>query len=202
MEISSKDGTLLVLLARRSIIHYLKTNSKLKDPNLDKFNEKRGVFVTLHAFPSNQLRGCIGFIEPIYMLKEALVEAAISAATRDPRFSPVKLEDMEKITVEVSVLTPLQLIDVKDRKNYPNEIKIGTDGLVVKYGTFSGVLLPQVASEWAWDAEEFLSQTCMKAGLTPDMWLDEKTQVFKFQSQIFKETKPKGQVIESRIPSC
>jgi len=94
----------------------------------------------------------------------------------------------------VSVLTPPQIIEVKKTDEYPNKIKVGEDGLVVERGMFKGLLLPQVPVEWKWDAEEFLCQCCIKAGLSPDYWLLNGTKIYKFQAIIFEEEEPKGAV--------
>lgn len=144
------------------------------------FKEKRGVFVTLKK--NGNLRGCIGYPEPMYPLLDALLDSSVSAAVRDPRFQPITAPEMDTINVEVTVLTTPQEM-VPDPKN----VNIGEDGLIAEKGIFKGILLPQVPVEWEWDAEEFLCQVCIKAGLPPDCWLDKKTTVYKFQGQIFSE---------------
>jgi uncharacterized protein (TIGR00296 family) len=110
------------------------------------------------------------------------LDSSISAAIRDPRFPPVTQEEMDSIEVEVTVLTEPEEI-VPDSQN----VKVGEDGLMVEKGIFKGILLPQVPLELGWEAEEFLCQTCIKAGLPPDCWLDEGVTVYKFQGQIFSE---------------
>ena len=169
------DGTKAVEIARRTIELWLKNREKHKPEGYPKeFDEKYGVFVTIHTYPEKELRGCIGFPEPVYPLIKALQEAAISAATHDPRFPPLAESELNKVIIEVSVLTKPELIKVENPKDYVKNIRIGKDGLIAKKGFHSGLLLPQVATEYKWGAEEFLSQTCMKAGLSPDTWLDKE----------------------------
>jgi hypothetical protein len=179
--LSEYHGHRLLTLARENIIHYLKTHTMLSIDDIPpEFKEKRGVFVTLKR--EGNLRGCIGYPEPIYPLYTALLDSSVSAAIRDPRFCPVTVEEMDDITLEITVLTPPSQI-VPD----PSHVTVGVDGLCVERGIFKGILLPQVATEWGWDAKEFLCQACMKAGLPPDCWLDRETRVYTFQGQIFSE---------------
>ncbi len=186
--LSQEEGNFLVKLARKTIEVYLNEEKVLNVPDdtPNTLKEDMGVFVTLNR--GDDLRGCIGYPEPIKPLVNAVIEAAISAATQDPRFPPVKPHEMDEITVEVSVLTKPQLIEVDKPADYPEKIKIGEDGLIVETRFYRGLLLPQVATEWRWDAEEFLSNTCMKAGLSPDCWLSPEVKIYQFQGQIFQET--------------
>jgi uncharacterized protein (TIGR00296 family) len=120
-------------------------------------------------------------------------------AFEDPRFAPLRPEELKKVLVEVSVLDEPEIIQVKNPRDYPKAIKIGEHGLIVEgFGT-SGLLLPQVAVEWNWDAEEFLSQCCMKAGLPPDMWLTKEVRISRFTAQIFTELSPGGEVVEKKL---
>jgi len=199
MLLTIEEGKKAVKLARKAIETYLAENKVIKDRYSGVFEQKRGVFTTLTKH--GELRGCIGFPYPIKRLDEAIIESAIAAATDDPRFPPVKLDEMNEIIVEVTILTPPEKLDVK-RVELPKHIEIGRHGLMVKRGLFSGLLLPQVAVEYGFDAEEFLSQTCMKAGLPPDCWLVEGTEVYRFEGQIFKEVKPRGDVVEVDLKSC
>ena len=185
--ISREEGKLLIEIARSVIEEHLRGSETFRLPgNLpDKFRENRGVFVTLEK--NGELRGCIGYPEPVRPLIDALIDAAISAATRDPRFPPVEPDELDEIEVEVSVLTPPTPIRVENPSEYPQRIRVGVDGLIVERGWARGLLLPQVATEWGWDAEEFLCNTCMKAGLPPDCFYDPQTRVYRFQAQIFRE---------------
>ncbi len=196
--LSFEEGVKAVKLARKAIESYLRDKIVLKERYEGVFAEKRGVFVTLRK--NKNLRGCIGFPYPYKRLDEAIIDSAIAAATEDPRFPPVRLKEMDEIIVEVTVLTPPEKIEAK-LERLPEHIEIGRHGLIVKRGAFSGLLLPQVAIEYNFDAEEFLSQTCMKAGLPPDCWLMEGTDVYKYEGQIFEEKEPRGEVVEMDVRS-
>lgn len=186
-----KKGIMALEIARKTIDLWVRKHEMYKPENyLQEFDEKSGIFVTLHTFPGKELRGCIGFPEPIYPLIKAIQEAAIAAATHDSRFEPLKEEELNKVIIEVSILTKPELIKVEDPIDYVKNIQTGRDGLIVRKGFYSGLLLPQVAEEYKWDAEEFLGQTCMKAGLSPDSWLDRETKIYKFRSLIFSEKSP------------
>ena len=192
---SNEDGEILVKTARQVVTEYLKNRTKI---NLEQtfesnFSYNSGVFVTLNN--SMGLRGCVGFALPNKKLYNALVDAAISAATEDPRFPPVTAKELEEITFEVTVLTPPEVIHVLDTVEYPSRIKVGKDGLMVKHGSNSGLLLPQVPVEYSWTEEEFLSYTCEKAGLPRDCWKDKETEVQKFEGIVFKEETPNGRVV-------
>ncbi|RLF12303.1 MAG: TIGR00296 family protein [Thermoprotei archaeon] len=201
------EGEFLVRLARRAVEAYLMEGRQIKPPpdTPERLLEKRGVFVTINSFESlegrvyKRLRGCIGYPEPIVPLVEATIDAAISSATSDPRFYPLTVKELSNVVFEVSVLTPLELIKVSRPSDLPKKIKVGRDGLVVERGIFKGLLLPQVAVEWGWDEETFLSEACMKAGLFPDAWLIEGTKVYKFEAEIFEELEPSGRVIRKEL---
>jgi len=160
-----------------------------------RFKEKRGVFVTLKK---NGLRGCIGHPYPDKSLGDAIVDSAVTAAIGDPRFPPAQIKELDDITIEVTILTPPKLIEGKANER-SEKVQIGKHGLLLELMPFSGLLLPQVATEYGLDAKEFLSQTCLKAGLTPDMWLDERTKVYTFEGQIFAEVEPNGEVVEKKL---
>ncbi len=194
--LSLEQGAALVSLARKAIeSHFsllkLRTDNKTKQL----FSETQGCFVTLHS--QGQLRGCIGFAQPATPLYETTISAARAAAFNDPRFPPIEKSNVDSVTVEISVLTKPKRIDVRNPEDYLNKITIGKDGLLI-VGTFqSGLLLPQVATENHWDNRTFLEQACLKASLSPDDWLDfNKTRVYVFQSQVFAESSPKGEIIQ------
>jgi hypothetical protein len=191
--LSLEEGIYAVKLARRAIEKYLE-NESVEEVFSDKFKEKMGVFVTLRKH--NELRGCIGHPYPTTPLGEAIIDSGISAATRDPRFRPVTKSEMKEILLEVTILTPPERIVAKP-KDLPKEVEIGRHGLIMKRGFNQGLLLPQVATEQNFDEDEFLSNTCMKAGLTPDAWLDEATEVMRFEGQIFEETD--GEIKERKL---
>ncbi len=203
LELNIKDGEYLVKLARTSIEKYLKERKIYKPKDVsEKLKQKAGVFVTLETYPDKNLRGCIGYVDAIFPLYEATIKAAIAAATEDPRFPSVTIEEMDRIIVEVTVLSPKELIKVKSPKDYLKEIEIGKHGLVLEYGFFKGVLLPQVPVEYNWNVEEFLSHLCLKAGLPPDCWFEKNVKIFRFESKIFAEEKPRGNVVERFLKKC
>jgi uncharacterized protein (TIGR00296 family) len=197
-ELSLEEGKLLIGLARKSVEEYLKSKKRIEPPeNISKkLLELCGVFVTINTIRKDkkELRGCIGFPYPTTPLAQAVIEAAISSATQDPRFYPLSLNELEKVVFEISVLTPPQLIKVDKATEYPKKIKIGRDGLIIERGMYKGLLLPQVPVEWNWNGEEFLCQCCIKAGLPPDNWLLNGTKIYRFQAIIFEEDTPKGEV--------
>ncbi|HID43367.1 MAG TPA: TIGR00296 family protein [Archaeoglobaceae archaeon] len=193
------EGEIAVKLARKAIETYLSDKVVITDRYSGVFEEERGVFTTLNK--NRNLRGCIGFPYPIKRLDEAIIESAISAAINDPRFPPVALKEMDEISVEVTVLTPPEKLDV-DKDKLPEYVEIGRHGLMVRSGYYSGLLLPQVAVEYNFDAEEFLTQTCMKANLPPDCWLMDEVEVFRFEGQIFQEKEPRGEIEEETQPCC
>lgn len=196
--INFEEGKKAVEFARNTIEDYVKNRKKPATTLKGIFEEKQGAFVTIHAFPSHDLRGCIGIPLPVMSLKDAIVESATSA-THDPRFSPLSLKELENIIVEVTILTPPEIISVDDPKKYLEKIEIGRDGLIVEQGFYKGLLLPQVPVEQGWDKEEFLNHTCMKAGLMPDAWLDKSTKILKFSGKVFTETKPRGEIKEKKL---
>lgn len=187
------EGELAVKIARRAVEAETKGESEGHVDAPGSFREKRGAFVTLSTYPDLELRGCIGFPEPVYSLASAILQAAHHAC-HDPRFTDLRPNELEGIVVEVTVLTPPEEVKVRDRRDLVNEIVIGRDGLIIEYGPYRGLLLPQVPVEWGWSVEEFLAHTCMKAGLPPERWLDDRTVVYRFEGEIFHETSPRGQV--------
>lgn len=183
----TEEGEEGLKLARQAIEKHLSENKRLKAEETHlpaSFEEDRGVFVTLNKH--GNLRGCIGYPYPMFKLKDAIIDAAISAAVSDTRFPPVTKEEFEDIVIELTILTTPQALKVK-AKDLPEQVEIGRHGLIVKKGMYQGLLLPQVATEYEWSAEEFLCQTCWKAGLPQDAWLEKDTEVSTFEGQIFKE---------------
>ncbi len=138
-----------------------------------------GAFVTLHRF--GDLRGCIGTFaspQPLYI---TVRDMAVAAAVKDPRFIPVKPDELKEIEIEISVLSPLR--EIKD----PKEIEVGRHGIYIVKGRLRGVLLPQVAVEHGYDRFQFLDATCLKAGIAPGSWKEEDTAIFVFEAEIFRE---------------
>ena len=195
---SLEQGEKLVKLARKSISYStLYANSMLKEAAQKEFSEERGVFTTIHSFPSMDLRGCIGFPEPVMPLWNAVIESSFSAAFNDPRFEPLRAEELSEIIIELSILSVPEEIKI-EKKEVPKKISVGRDGLIVRKGFCSGLLLPQVAPEWKWNSLEFLENTCNKAGLEKNAWKEKDCRILKFQAQIFRETKPEGKITEEK----
>ncbi|MGA1872851.1 MAG: TIGR00296 family protein [Thermoplasmatota archaeon] len=193
---SESDGELAVKLARAVILKKL-GNKDIEVPAVpQQFRKDSGVFVTLNTHPGKNLRGCIGYPEPIMSLGKAIMDVAVAAALRDPRFPPVRLEEMENIVIDVTLLTPPEDIAFVDEEDLVRQIRIGRDGLIAKKGFYSGLLLPQVPIEYDWSVEEFLSHTCMKAGLHPEEWRRGDVKFQKFQGKVFGEEAPNGPVRE------
>ena len=143
----------------------------------ERLKEKRGAFVTVHK--RGQLRGCIGNIrgrEPLY---QTVARMAEEAAFNDPRFPPLSKQELDDIDIEISALTPLKKIERVE------EITVGKHGIYVEKGFFSGLLLPQVATEQGWDQQTFLEQTCFKAGLNKDAWKEKDTKIYVFSADVF-----------------
>lgn len=186
------QGEKLIKLARSSIESFFEKKTLNFDSEKKEFSQLQGCFVTLHK--NNNLRGCIGYPYPVKKLAEAVADASKSSAFSDPRFEPLKKDELNKITIEISVLTKPEMI--KEKKHIQSEINIGKDGLIIIFGGSSGLLLPQVAVEYKWDSIQFLEQTCIKAGLHPDIWINPNCRIYKFQAQIFSEEKPNGKVVE------
>ncbi|MBL7054171.1 TIGR00296 family protein [Candidatus Woesearchaeota archaeon] len=193
--LSLEQGTKLVKLARQAISSYVfKKNLKIKDGTKKEFSLLSGAFVTLEK--NNVLRGCIGITEAAYPLYRAVADSAVSASS-DPRFPPLGREELEQITISVSVLTNPSVMNVRNADDYLRQIQIGKDGLLVRGVFNSGLLLPIVAIEQKWDALMFLQQTCMKAGLPADTWKDfDACRVYKFQTEVFSEKSPDGEVVK------
>lgn len=196
--LSLDEGKKAVGFAREVIENHV-LNKPISSKDLEGiFSENQGAFVTIHTFPNHDLRGCIGIPLPVMPLREAITEGAKSA-TKDPRFPPLSESELENIIVEVTILTKPEVIEVKEPKEYLEKIEIGRDGLIVEQGFFKGLLLPQVPVEQKWSKEDFLSHTCLKAGLLPDAWFDEKTKISKFSGQVFSEIRPRGEIKEKKL---
>jgi uncharacterized protein len=197
-KLSIEDGILLVQAARKIVTEYLKEEVTNFDKSFQsRFSFESGIFVTINN--DFGLRGCIGLPLPDKKLYKALSDAAIAAATEDPRFPPIKIDELENITFEVTVLTPPSEIKVEHANDYLSQIKIGRDGLIVRHSFFSGLLLPQVPVEYGWTVQEFLEHTCEKAGLSKDHWKKKDTKILKFEGIVFKEEKPMGKIIEEKL---
>ena len=186
-QLSDSDGVFLIKTARMAVTEFLSNGKRmeLESKHKKKFSFNSGVFVTLNN--ADGLRGCIGFPMPDKKLSHGIIDAAIAAATEDPRFSPVKINELNDIVFEVTVLTPPVEITVIDPMEYLEKIKVGRDGLIIRNSFSSGLLLPQVPVEYDWNVEEFLQHTCEKAGLEKDTWKNEKVKIEKFEGIVYKE---------------
>ncbi len=177
-----EDKKVLLKIARQSIENAL---ANRENPVIESespiLKEKRGAFVTLTK--NGMLRGCIGYVQAIKSLDQTVIEMAQAAAFRDPRFTSVTADEVDDLDIEISVLTPIQEItDV-------NEIEVGKHGIIIERGGYSGLLLPQVATDYGWDRETFLEHTCNKAGLPTDAWKKEGTKIKIFSADVFHEEK-------------
>lgn len=188
---SDADGELSVRVARDAVEAFVHDRPPRRFETSPAFREKAGAFVTINTWPGETLRGCIGYPQPLFALIDTVAKAA-QGACEDPRFPVLGKEELPRVVVEVSLLTPPERLSTMRPKDVRGLVRVGTDGLLVVRGRASGLLLPQVAVELGWDAEEFLSQACVKAGLLPDAWLDGETRIHRFQAEIFGETRPRG----------
>lgn len=179
--LTKQEQTLLLGIAREAITSYLRTGTLIEpECKEESLNQQRGCFVTLSQ--DGQLRGCLGTFTSERPLCKEVAVMAVAAATEDPRFYPMKAEDLDNFSVEISVLSPLR--KTKD----PGDVIVGMHGIYLEKDGQRGVLLPQVAVEQQWDRESFLQHTCHKAGLATDAWQAEDCDIYLFTAQIMKET--------------
>jgi len=174
---SDTDRRRLLRIAREAIVAHV---TGVPPPPVSSPPEEPsgGGFVTLHL--NGSLRGCVGNLGTAYPLSRVVRECAIAACSADPRFEPVRPAEVAALEIEISLLGPLEPVTA------PDQIEVGRHGLVVEQGSRRGLLLPQVASEWKWDRETFLAQTCHKAGLARDAWKS-GAKVFRFEAEVFEE---------------
>lgn len=184
MLLTREEGRMALQLARGAIEYAIGKKPKPALALTPVFNDKRGVFVTLTRH--GQLRGCIGFPYPVMPLGDAIEDAAVAAATGDPRFPPVRRDEFSSVRLEVTILTVPTLLEVEPCKR-PEKIEVGKHGLIVRGRGTSGLLLPQVATEYCWDSPTFLDHTCIKAGLPEQSWMTPNVEVLTFEGQIFTE---------------
>ncbi|MCD6181102.1 MAG: AmmeMemoRadiSam system protein A [Candidatus Cloacimonetes bacterium] len=175
----------LLSLARRVIQCKLEHRPLDISPPKDAvFEQKCGAFVTLHK--QDALRGCIGYVVGVKPLFDTIVDMAEAAAFRDPRFPPLSLDELPDITIEISILSPMTRVTNID------EILVGRDGLMIRCGNRSGLLLPQVAVEWHWNRVTFLEETCRKAGLRRDCWNSQDCIILRFTAEVFSQEMQKS----------
>jgi AmmeMemoRadiSam system protein A len=185
--LSESERRSLLELARRAIAEAVSLEKPAGNlPQSGVFAEKRGVFVTIHA--RGRLRGCIGVVEAIEPLGEAIQRCAASAAFEDPRFSPIRAEEIEDLQIEISLLS-------KPEPIHPESIEIGKHGLLISQGSKRGLLLPQVAVEHKLGREQFLEETSRKAGLGVKAWQEPETQILGFVCEVFSEGGSQGEIL-------
>jgi AmmeMemoRadiSam system protein A len=175
---SEHDRRMLLRLAREAIGAHVGVAAAHVPGTSDLLAQPSGAFVSVHK--QGDLRGCIGHIEPIEPLGRVIPRCAVAACSTDPRFPPVTASELEQIDIEISLLGPLEPIAG------PHDVEVGRHGLVVEMGWQRGLLLPQVATEWNWDAETFLAHTCHKAGLPRDAW-QKGAKMWRFEAEVFGE---------------
>ncbi len=175
IRITDADRTALIGLARSAILRSLGRSAPEPALSPSLLKQKRGVFVTLRQ--GAELRGCIGYVEPVETIAEAVRHLAVKSASEDPRFARVHLSEMESLSIEISILSPIR--PCADT----SAITIGKHGLVIEKGWHRGLLLPEVAVEAGWDREAFLGYCCVKAGLPRNAWKDPDTKIFTFESE-------------------
>lgn len=179
--LSNEARTRLLEIARHAIEERLRGSRFDLPADLpEALVRKTGVFVTLRRRADHELRGCVGYVEPLFPMAEAVALAAVSAATADGRFDPVAPEELKGLSLDISVLGPTFPIEAKD-------VVVGRHGLVVEQAGRRGLLLPQVPIEWGWDARTFLEQTCRKAGLPTDAWKQKNARLLAFEAELFGE---------------
>lgn len=180
--LSQEQRSRLLTIAREAIAAVLE--GRRLDIQPEQFDEvlrrPAGAFVSLHT-KGGDLRGCIGSIQPVAPLCQAVYASAVNAAFRDPRFYPVRKDELANLDIEISVMGPIE--PVRDTA----EIVVGRDGLIVSRGRNAGLLLPQVATDYGWDTEAFLRHTCTKAGLPEDAWRSPECRIERFSAEVFSD---------------
>ena len=198
MRVSDEDGGVLVRQARAFAVACVGGGSGAAATDgefTERFSFPSGVFVTING-EGGALRGCIGYPVPGKKLAEALRDAAVAAATGDPRFPPVGAQEIGRVTFEVTVLSEPEVIRVGAFQEYPERIRVGRDGLLISGADGrSGLLLPQVPVEQGWDETEFLERLCQKAGMERDCWKGKDVEISSFEGAVFKETSPGGETV-------
>ena len=179
-ELNAHEKQALLDIARQAIVQGVQTGQEYIEPREEKtLNQRNGCFVTIKQ--DQQLRGCIGNFQSELPLFKEVAQMAQASASKDPRFYPLKEEDLTNFNLEISVLSPLRKVESIE------EIEVGTHGIYIEKSFYRGVLLPQVATEHNWDRQTFLKQTCIKAGLPTDAWEAEDAEIYVFSAQVFGE---------------
>jgi AmmeMemoRadiSam system protein A len=181
LPLTETDQQTLLRMAREALVGYLNSGSIPDIPEpAESLRQPCGAFVTLRS--GHRLRGCIGLVETQNPLYVTIRQCAVWAAVNDPRFPPVPKTEADALNIEISVLSPL--FDIA-----PEAVEVGRHGLLISRGMHRGLLLPQVAVQWKWSREQFLDETCRKAGLPSDAWR-RGVSIQAFTAQVFEETRP------------
>ncbi len=178
--LTDHEASILLDIAREAIVNTVKNQPFRPTPREEKsLTERSGCFVTIKI--NDELRGCIGNFQTERPLFMEISEMAVSSATQDPRFHPMDEADLDNFNLEISVLSPLEKIDDVE------QIEVGTHGIYIEKNFSRGVLLPQVATDYGWDRNTFLQQTCLKAGLKTDSWQSADADIYIFSAQIITD---------------
>jgi AmmeMemoRadiSam system protein A len=180
--LDKQEQAFLLDIARKTILEHVESGKRPSfasdNPN---FTRISGAFVTLRK-KSGPLRGCIGHVESLKPLLQTVADMALASSSCDPRFKPVIAEELAKLDLEISVLTPLKEIERIE------QVVVGRDGLLIRKSSTSGLLLPQVAAEQGWGRDRFVEETCRKAGLPKTAWREPEARLFIFSAQVFGES--------------
>ena len=188
LQLPEAERRALLELARRALTEAVLHGNVMEVPSsMGLLAHPAGVFVTLHN--AGRLRGCLGQVEALLPLAEAVAQMAIAVSRADPRFEPVTAGELTGLEIEISVLSPMKPVAAE-------QVEVGLHGLLVRRGAFRGLLLPQVPEQYQWSRERFLEETCVKAGLPRDAWKDPDTQIEAFTAEVFSEAqlRPERQV--------
>ncbi|MBN2738958.1 MAG: AmmeMemoRadiSam system protein A [Spirochaetales bacterium] len=177
--ITHKEKLILIKTARLVIENHLFHKKQDLPETTETLKQDCGAFVTLHK--KGSLRGCIGYVMAVKSLINTIKDVAVSAAFRDPRFPPLSADEYSEIDLEISVISPFEPVSSIE------DIQVGKHGLMIRKAGYSGLLLPQVATEYGWDRETFLTHTCYKAGLSGDEWKSKDTSIEMFTAIVFGE---------------
>ena len=183
----------LITVARKAVAEAFEGRELVPNKKIqEKYSQKQGVFVTILTYPQKELRGCIGVPYPSMPLWQAVVYSALSSAFRDPRFQPLNRSELDSVIFELSILSVPEEIN---KEKLSEVIEIGIHGLIVEKGNLKGLLLPQVAVKYRWSPEEFVQNTCLKAGLSKDCWKEKDVKIYRFSAEVFEEVEPWGEVL-------
>ncbi len=179
--LDDSDRAALLKLARATLeAHFAHESTPAYPASRKALSEQKGAFVSLHR--GEELRGCIGQLYPDRELSKVVQHCVLSAAMEDMRFAPVAPDELDNLSIEISVLSPFRRIQNIE------EIEVGRHGLYIIQGHFRGLLLPQVATQYRWDRKKFLEHACLKAGLSQSAWQDPRTIIQTFEADVFSDT--------------